>query len=43
MEVIPVNDDETYTKQISLLILGWVILTLLVAIALAIVSIVQIG
>jgi hypothetical protein len=43
MDVIPVDDDDTYTRHISLIILGWVILTLIVAAGLAIVSIVLIG
>jgi hypothetical protein len=43
MDVVPVEDDDTYTKHLSLLILGWVVVTMIVAIIMAVIVITQIG
>jgi hypothetical protein len=43
MDIIPVEDDETYTKHLSLLILGWVVITFIVAAIMAVIVITQIG
>jgi hypothetical protein len=36
MDVIPVEDDEEYVKHVSWLVIGWITLTLAVAIGLAV-------
>lgn len=43
MEFIPVEDDDTYVKHLSLLILGWVVITMVVALLMAFIVITQIG
>jgi hypothetical protein len=43
MDVVPVEDDDTYTKHLSLLILGWVVVTLVVAAIMAAIVITTIG
>jgi len=39
MELMPTDDDETYVKHVSLIVIGWVLLTFIVAVGLALVVI----
>ena len=36
MELMPADDNETYVKHVSMILVGWIILTLFIAIGLAV-------
>jgi len=36
MDIMPTEDNETYVKHVSLIVIGWVIVTFTVAVGLAV-------
>lgn len=36
MDIMPTEEDETYVKHVSLIVIGWVVVTFIVATGLAV-------